>query len=128
MKAASILTLICADPARATEVSARLHIPVCDTRTAVQALPRELAFAEECRMIATFLSENGSKFSILSASDTALAYPPTALMLSARTTICVLGEDPSGMADLTLPCDASVDAIVGEWLSPELLSSFESKK
>jgi hypothetical protein len=49
-------------------------------------------------------------------------------MLAARTTICVLENTPCDMADLSLPADTTVDAIVGAWLSPELLSSFQGTK
>ena len=128
MKASSVLTLIAADPTRAVEVATRLHIPLFETNTAVQALPADTALAEECRTVATFLSENGGKFSVLSVSVAALTYPPTALMLSARTTVCFLGDAPCDLADVSLPSDASVDQIVGAWLSPELLSSFRGTK
>ena len=128
MKAASVLTVIAPDAVRATEVAARLHIPIFDTHSAIASLPAEVAFAEECRMIATFLSENGTKFSVLAATPASLYYPPTALMLAARTTVCALGDTPCDMADISLPTDATVDAIVGAWLSPELLSSFQGTK
>lgn len=124
MKASNILTVIAADAARANEVATRLHIPLLDTKAATQALPSEIAFAEECRIVATFLSDNASKFSVLATTQAALQYPPTALMLSARTTICFLGDVRNTMADICLPSSATVDEIVGAWLSPELLSSF----
>ena len=128
MKAASVLTIVAMDTARSAEVAARLHIPHFSTCAAVADLPTEASTAEECRMIATFFSENGTKFSILSVTPDALFYPPTALMLSARTTLCVLGEFPFGPADIRLPEAATVDQIVGAWLSSELLSSFQGTK
>ncbi len=123
MRAANILAIVGTDAEiLGAAIAARLHIPHIRTSDAGAVTTP----ADECRAITECCTANATKFTVLTASAETLAYPPSLVVLSAKTTLCALSETPVMFADMTLSQSASVEDVVSRWLSAEILATFHA--
>lgn len=117
MKAAKILAIVGEGAETlAHAVAERLHIPC--------AVIRAEDAASECIAITDYLTDHGKQFSVLAVGASACDYPPSALLLAARTTLCAMHGTNASFPDCTATPESTVEDVVAKWLSPEILSSF----